>query len=76
MGSRRTARLVRLKPDVAPGQHQVEQDGVELLGGHPEERPFAGALDDVVVALALKSFTQSVGDFRFVLDDENTRGSG
>ena len=55
---------------VAAGQRQVQQDDVECLGVHPEERPFAGALDHHVVAFVLEPFAQGIGHLLFVLDDQ------
>src|SRR5262249_13108000 len=59
----------------APGQHEIENYEVKGLVVHEEEPFLARGRDAYVVVLCLKPFTQGLGDFLFVLDDQDTHGT-
>ena len=57
---------------VAARQREIEQHGVEGLGRDAKERTFPRVLDDHVVPFALEPLEQGVGDFLFVLDNQDS----
>jgi hypothetical protein len=55
----------------APGQPQIQQHGVERLGGGEKVAVLAGAGDGDVVALTAQAGAQRASDLGIVLDDKH-----
>src|SRR5262245_44823836 len=56
---------------IATGQHDIENNDIELLCVDAEECVFAGVSDDGLVAFVFEAFLQRVRDFDFIFDDQD-----
>jgi hypothetical protein len=64
--------LQDLQP-VPPWEHQVENDEIECVGVGAKKPVFAGGGDDHIVVLGFQRNSEHLGQFPFILDDQDTQ---
>ena len=74
--SPRSRRAFKISSPSRPGERQVEQNRVERVGRHLKKGVRTGPRHHDVVALAQQPVAQGVGNFLFILDNQETHDGG